>query len=347
MNKTALITGTGMDAKCLTHLLLSKKYHVFVTTRRNTIFDFKQFEDIFRQDLLKYPDSKLSVLYTDVSDAESVEACIKTILKDHQLNEIYHLAASSHVGYSYDTPVLNVHTNGMSAFYFLESIRRNSPKTRFYFAATTEMFAGNIGDEKYTEQSKFHPKTPYGCSKCLGYYWTQYFRETYGLFALSGILANHSCEYRHVSFFIKKITNGAARIALGLDKELRIGHLEWARDEFWADFGMEAAWKMLQLDSPIDMIIGNGSCKWGAEYVEHAFNYFNLKWQDFVKFDKQFLRKNEVVKLEVDPSLAIQKIGWKVNRMPFKHHIEQMCAWDYSIESGGTPQRINCFELYP
>jgi GDPmannose 4,6-dehydratase len=347
MQKTALITGKGMDARVLTEFLLAKDYHVFVAARRSTNFEFSQFTCHFDHFLKNHPKSKLSTIYIDLSDGFSIETGLKTILEKDNIDEIYHLGASSNVGFSYDTPLLNINTNGMSSFHFLENIRKLTPKTKYYFASTTEMFSGNLSDEKYTETSKLHPKTAYGISKCLGFYWTQYFRETYGLFALSGILANHSCQYRHPSFFIKKITQAAAKIALGKESSIAIGHLNWARDEFFADFAMEGAWKLLQRDTPEDMVIGNGDTKWGEEYVNLAFGYFNLRWQDYVKFDPQFLRKNEVVKLEVNPALAIEKIGWKSNRIPFKDHIGLMCEWDHQVESGQTPIRPDVFKLFP
>jgi GDPmannose 4,6-dehydratase len=347
MPKVALITGKGMDARVLTEFLLAKDYHVYIAARRSTNFEFSQFTCYFDHFLKKYPKSKLSTIYIDLSDGFSIESGLKSILEKNQIDEIYHLGASSNVGFSYDTPLLNVNTNGMSSFHILETLRKVSPKTRYYFASTTEMYAGGVNDEKYTETSKLHPKTAYGISKCLGFYWTQYFRETYGLFALSGILANHSCQYRHPSFFIKKITQAAAKIALGQQKSCIIGHLNWARDEMWADHAMEAAYQLLQLDKPQDMVIGNGDTKWGEEYVQLAFDYFNLKWQDHIEYDAKFLRKNEVVKLEVNPALAIEKIGWKCNRLPFKTHIELMCDWDYKVESGLNPIRPNIFEIYP
>jgi len=348
MDKIALLTGFGMDVKTLTHFLLSKDYHVFIATRRNTILQSNDVLAFYENDLLKYPNSKLSVLNIDVSDSSSVRTCIENILKQSgRLDEIYHLAASSLVSYSYEAPLLNIETNGISVFHFLESIRLLTPLTKVYYAASTEMFAGHESDEKYTEKSNFYPKTVYGCSKILGFDLTRYFRETYGIFALSGILANHSNQYRHHSFFIRKLTQHAAKIALGKTKELRIGHLHWARDEFWADFGMEAAWKLLQLEKPQDVIIGNGNTHWGDEYVQLAFDYFNLKWQDYIVFDKQFLRKNEVIKLEVDSSKAQQLIEWRPSRLPFKKHIELMCQYDYLLENGETPKRPNVFEIFP
>jgi GDPmannose 4,6-dehydratase len=347
MQKVALLTGKGMDVRVLTEFLLSKNYHVYIAARRSTNFEFSQFTCHFDHYLKLYPSSKLSTIYIDLSDGFSIEQGMKTILVQNQIDEIYHLGAASNVGFSYDTPLLNINTNGMSAFHFLESIKTLTPKTKFYFASTTEMYAGNVEDEKYDEQSKFCPKTAYGISKCLGFYWTQYFRETFGIFALSGILANHSCQYRHPSFFIKKITQAAAKIALGQQKSCAIGHLNWARDEMWADHAMEAAYQLLQLNEPQDMVIGNGNTKWGEEYVQLAFDYFNLKWQDHITFDEKFLRKNEVVKLEVNPALAIEKIGWKPNRMPFKDHIGLMCEWDKQVESGQTPIRPDVFKLFP
>jgi GDPmannose 4,6-dehydratase len=348
MQKIAIVTGGGMDSKTITHLLLSKNYHVCLCTRRNTTLEIEDFDSLFKEDLLKYPNSRFSKFYIDVSDGGSVRTCLEHILKEiGQIDEIYHLAASSLVSYSYETPLLNINTNGVSVLYFLDILRQISPKTKFYFAASTEMFAGNRDDGRYTEKSRFYPKTPYGCSKVLGFDLTRYFRETYGLFCLSGILANHSNQYRHNSFFIRKLTQTVSKIVLGKEKELRIGHLDWARDEFWSDFGMEAAWNLLQLDKPEDIIIGNGNTKWGEEYVDLAFSHFNLKWQDYVKFDSKFLRKNEVVRLEVDSTKAQNLINWRPNRIPFKDHISLMCDFDYQLESGQKPIRPDVFSLYP
>ncbi len=347
MSKTALITGFGMDAKTLTHFLLEKKYHVFIATRRNTILGFENIKKFFIDDLKSSPESKLSVLYVDIGDGGSVRSCMEAILKEGQLDEVYHLAASSLVSYSYDAPLLNIQTNGISVLHFLDTIKQLSLKTKFYFAASTEMFSGNVNDEKYTEQSKFYPKTVYGCSKVLGFDLTRYFRETYGLFCLSGILSNHSNIYRTPSFFIRKLTQTTARIATGKTNELRIGHLNWARDEFWSDFGMEAAWKLLQLDKPQDIIIGNGCTRWGQEYVDLVFKYFNLDIKKYLVFDSQFLRKNEVVKLEVNSSLAQNIIEWKSNRMSFEDHISLMCEYDLKLEMGECPIRPNVFKLYP
>lgn len=347
-NRVALISGFGMDAKTLTHLLLSKNYHVFLATRRNTILEIENIKQLFSDDLNQYPDAKISTLYVDICDGGSVRSCIEKVLSTAgKLDELYHLAASSLVSYSYEAPLLNIETNGVSVLHFLDVIRQISNKTKMYFAASTEMYAGNVNDEKYTEKSNFYPKTAYGCSKVLGFDLTRYFRETYGLFCLSGILANHSNIYRTPSFFIRKLTQTSAKIVTGKVEKLKIGHLNWARDEFWADFGMEAAWKLLQLDSPQDTIIGNGSPRWGEEYVDLVFNYFNLNRSEHLAFDPQFLRKNEVVKLEVDPSLAIKTIDWRANRMPFKNHLELMCKYDYELESGQKPIRPDVFKLYP
>ncbi len=345
--KIAMLTGFGMDVKCLTHFLLEKNYTVIVVTRRTTNFEPINDRNIFNKDLENNPESKLHFEYMDVSDQGSVESTIDKVIKEHgKIDEFYHLAASSHVGYSYDTAIMNIQTNGMSAFFILDHLRKKSPNTKYYFAATTELYSGNIKDDQYSEESPFHPKTPYACSKALGFYWTQYFREAYGTFACSGILGNHSSCERHNSFFIKKLTQTAAKIALGKEKELRIGHLNWARDEFWSDFGVEAMWKMLQLNEPQDFMIANGNCKWGQEYVDFVFNYFNLDKSKLI-FDAQFLRRNEVTKLEVNPSKAVKMLGWKVNRMPFNDHLRLMCDWDFKVESGLIPTRPDVFKLYP
>jgi len=165
------------------------------------------------------------------------------------------------------------------------------------------------------------------------------------MFCCYGILFNHSNTYRSKDFVVRKITNAAAKIALGKQSELKLGHLEWARDEHWSDFGCEAMWKILQLDKPENFVVGNGETHWGEEYVDLAFKYFNLDWKKYVKFDDNLKRPNEVVRLIADSTKAQQLIGWKPNRISFDTHINLMCKFDYELENGGTPSRPDIFEI--
>ena len=346
MNNIALITGAnGMDAKTLTHLLLSKNYKVILTYRRNTYFDEEKIKSIFASDLIKYPKSELHLQVCDIACHDSVRNCVKSVLKEHsRIDELYLLAANSHVGESFKNKELSIQTNGMSVYYFLETLKQFSPKTRTYFAATSEL-VGGMDSGAYNENHPWNPRSPYAIGKALGARWINFYRDSLdsGMFCCYGILFNHSNTYRSKDFVIRKITNTAAKIALGKEKVLKLGHLEWARDEHWSDYGCEAMWKMLQLDKPENFVVGNEVTHWGEEYVEAAFGYFNLKWQDYVQFDDSLKRPNEVVRLIADATKAKEKLGWIPNRMSFNTHIKLMCGYDYAFENGDNPIRPNIF----
>jgi len=348
MNNIALITGAnGMDAKTLTHLLLSKDYKVILTYRRNTYFDEDKIRAIFSNDLNKYPKSELHLQVCDIACQDSVRNCIKSVLKEHsRIDELYLLAANSHVGESFKNKELSIQTNGMSVYYFLEALKQFSPKTRTYFAATSEL-VGGVEHGAYSENEPWNPRSPYAIGKALGARWINFYRDSLdsGLFCCYGILFNHSNTYRSKDFVIRKITNTAAKIALGKETELKLGHLHWARDEHWSDFGCEAMWKMLQLEKPENFVVGNGITHWGEEYVEAAFGHFNLNWKDYVKFDDGLKRPNEVVKLVADSNKAQDKIDWKPCRIPFDLHIKLMCDYDYALESGNPTVRPDIFEI--
>lgn len=348
MNNIAVITGSnGMDAKTLTHFLLSKGYKVILTYRRNSFFDEGNIKKHFIKDLMDNPNAELHLEVCDISCQNSVVECIKSILKRHsRIDELYLLAANSHVGESFKNKELSIQTNGMSVYYFLECLKNNSPKTKTYFAATSELVGGTESGA-FNENDKWNPKSPYAIGKALGARWIDFYRNSIdsNLFCCYGILFNHSNIYRSKDFAIRKITNTAAKIALGKEKELKLGHLEWARDEHWSDFGCEAMWKMLQLKSPENFVVGNGETHWGEEYVENAFSFFNINWRDYVKFDDSLKRPNEVVRLIADPINAKEKLGWIQNRISFKTHINLMCKYDYELESGMNPERPNVFSL--
>ena len=345
-NNTALITGAnGMDAKTLTHFLLNKGYKVILTYRRNSYFDEANIKKLFAQDLQDNPTAQLECEVCDISCQNSVTECVKSTLQRHsRIDELYHLAAMSHVGNSFKMKELSIITNGHSHYYFLEALKNLSKTTKYYGAMTSEL-AGGAVDVAFNENSVWDPRSPYSIGKALGGYWINFYKNSTDcdMFVCYGILGNHSNTYRSKDFISRKITNTAAKISLGKINELTLGHLQWARDEHWSDFGVEMMWKMLQLDTPENFVIGNGNCHWGEEYVKHAFDYFNLNWKEYVKFDNSFKRPNEVVKLVMDGSKAQKMLGWIPNRIQFKTHISMMCKYDYELESGMIPTRPNVF----
>lgn len=347
--KLALITGTGMDSKTLTHLLLSKGYFVIMTYRRNAQQILEDVQNIFSDDLKQYPNSRLGFEFMDITDLSSVRGAIKRILeKYNQIDEVYSLAAMSHVGDSFINAEYTLKATGISVYYLLECVREFCPKAHFYQASTSEMFGGNPESDPFTEKSPLDLRSPYSIAKALGYHWVKYYRQTHNIFACSGFLFNHSNTYRGINFYVRKLTNTAAKIVLGKEKELICGNLDHWRDEHYADFGVEMMWKMVNNPlGPKDYVICNNKCNHGTDYLKEVFGYFNLNWEKYIKFDTKFTRPNEVVKLVGCSDLATRELGWKPQRMSFKDHIKIMCDWDYELESGRTPKRKNVFELYP
>jgi len=341
--KIALVIGiSGMDGESISHLLLSKNYKVIGTYRKNTQLNLEDLVSSYP------PNSDINLEYCDISDFNSVKILFENVLNKHsKIDEVYLLAAQSHVGNSFSSAETTVITNGMSVFSFLENIRNLTPKTRLYFAATSELLGGDPSRCPFNEKSEYECRSPYSIGKELGTRWIKYFNQTYGIYACYGILFNHSNCSRGKSFYIRRVTNSAARIALGKQKELYLGNLNFYRDEHWSDFGTEAMWKMLQLENPETLVVCRGKCFHGEEFLDEAFGYFNLDWKKYVKIEKSIFRPNEVVKLVGDPTKAIQKIGWRPDRMSFKNHISLMCENDVKLEQGLTPKRPDVFNLFP
>lgn len=347
MNKIALITGaSGMDAKTLTHFLLKKDYHVILTHRVNSSLDLDSINKLFIKDLEDNPSAKLSFCPCDITDHNSIDQTINGIIIKHgKIDELYLLAAMSHVGNSYLQPEFSIAANGQSVFCFLETLRKVSIKTKVFLAATSELVNNPNSAIILNESTPWKPVNPYAIGKALGAFWVNYFRTAYGMFACYAIFSSHSNIYRSKDFVIRKITNTAARIALDMTNKIKLSHLDWKRDEFFADFGVEAAWKMLQLNVPTDLVLGNGETRTGEEYVGLAFNYFGLNWENHMVFDSSFKRPNQSKEVITDPSLAVEKIGWIKNRISFKRHIEIMCKFDYELESGLEPVRCDIFKI--
>jgi len=341
MNKVALIIGiSGMDGESAAHFLLSKGYKVIGTYRKNTQLNLDEVSGQY--------DGRVEFDYCEITDFGSVHSLIERVLTKHgRLDEVYLLAAQSHVGHSFIEKGSTVITNGMSAYNFLESLLQLSPKTRLYFAATSELLGGDPSKCPFDESSEFECRSPYSIGKELGTRWIKYYRQTHGMYACYGVLFNHSNQSRSRSFFIRKLTNAAARIYLGKESSISFGNLSFARDEHWSDFGIEMMWKMLQLDEPDTFLICRGHATTGEEFLDMAFGNFYLNWRDYVKTDETLFRPNEVVKLVGNPQKAIDKLGWRPDRMSIKDHMRLMCQYDYDLESGLKPKRPDVFALFP
>lgn len=336
--KKALVFGiNSMDGRTLTHILLAKGYQVVGTFRRNTLNLKDDIVPLFGVG------AALSFEYCDVSDGGSVK---ELITKHADAVEAYLLAAQSHVGFSFASEEVSILTNGQSALHVLKNVHALAPKMRVYFAATSELLGGDNPEVPYNEDSPYDCRSPYSIGKELGTRWVKYYRQM-GVFACYGVLFNHSCVYRSPDFFVRRVTQAAARIALGKQDKLTLGFLGFSRDEHWADFGCEMMWKMLQRDAPQDYVIANGVTHSGEEFLSLAFDHFGLRWQDHVVVDQSRFRPNEVVKLIGDSSRAQRDLGWRTNRIPFKDHIDLMCRWDHSLECGEKPVRPDVFALYP
>lgn len=343
MTKLALVTGiSGMDGEALTDILLSKGYTVIGTYRKTAALNLDAIRAGHKND------PNLHLEHCDITDGQSIKALLTTVLERHgRLDEVYLLAAQSHVGLSFTSAESTVLTDGMSVFHFLENLRTLAPKVRVYFAATSELLGGDPANCPFDETSPYECRSPYAIGKELGTRWIRYYQQTYDMFATYALLFNHSNTSRNLSFYIRRVTNGAARIALGKQSSLSLGSCGFYRDEHWSDFGCEMMWKMLQLDAPDTFVICRGECFHGEQFLDAAFGYFNLNWRKHVTLDPARLRPNEVVKLVGNPTKAVEKLGWQPRRMSFRDHVSLMCAHDWKTEHGEQPSRPDVFKLYP
>lgn len=336
MSKKAIVFGiNGMDARTITFLLLEKGYEVVGTYRRNTLNLSDEIHKLYDFN------PKLSFEYCDIND---VNSCQKLMAKHQDTNEIYLLAWQSHVGLSFSSPEISKE-NGQSVYNILENVKNFCPAARTYFAATSELFGGDNPEKPYNEESPFDCRSPYSLAKEVGVRWVKYYRQM-GLFVCYGILFNHSNQFRSKDFYVRRVTNAAARIYAGKQDELQLGFLDFYRDEHWSDFGCEMMWKMLQNETPKDYVIATGETHHGEEYLDLSFGYFGLDWKNYVKIDKDRFRPNEVVKLIGDSSMAQRELGWRPSRMPFKDHIALMAQYDYDLEVGRDPVRPDVFKIY-
>ena len=298
MAKRALITGvTGQDGSYLAELLLEKGYEVYGVIRRLSA------SNSWRIDHLT---DRITLIQADLLDQLSL---IKAVERADP-HEFYNLAAMSFVPASWDQPMLTGEFNSQGVTRTLEAIRRVNPKIRFYQASSSEMF-GRVREVPQTEKTPFYPRSPYGVSKVFGHYITVNYRESYDLFACSGILFNHESPRRGLEFVTRKVTDGVARIKLGLADHLALGNLDACRDWGFAGDYVRAMWLMLQQDTPDDYVVSMGVAHSVKDLVDEAFTHVGLDWHKFVRTDPRFLRPAEVDHLIGDSSAARQRLGWQ------------------------------------
>ena len=311
---TALITGvTGQDGSYLAELLLEKGYEVVGVVRRTSHDSYERIGHLL---------DRLTVVPADLLDQHS----LTSVIRDVRPAEVYNLAAQSFVPTSWSQPVLTGEFTALGVTRILEAIRLGHPEARFYQASSSEMF-GKVQESPQRERTPFYPRSPYGVAKVYGHSITVNYRESYGLYAVSGILFNHESPRRGLEFVTRKVTYGAARIKRGLDRELRLGNLDAQRDWGFAGDYVDAMWRMLQQPAPDDYVVGTGAMHAVRDLVEIAFERVGLDWREFVKVDPAFVRPAEVDHLLADATKARQVLGWKPT-VDFEHLVRMMVDAD-------------------
>jgi GDPmannose 4,6-dehydratase len=293
----ALVTGvTGQDGSYLAELLLAKGYEVVGVVRRTSHHSYERIEHLL---------GRIEVVAADLLDQHS----LTVVIGDAKPDEVYNLAAQSYVPTSWSQPVLTGEFTALGVTRILEAIRLAHPRARFYQASSSEMF-GKVTETPQRETTAFYPRSPYGVAKVYGHWITVNYRESYGLYAVSGILFNHESPRRGMEFVTRKVTDGVARIKLGRATELRLGNLDARRDWGFAGDYVDAMWRMLQQPEPRDYVIGTGVTHSVRDLVEVAFRHAGLDWRDWVKVDPAFIRPAEVDVLQADPTRAQRELGW-------------------------------------
>jgi len=312
--KTAVITGvTGQDGSYLAELLLSKGYEVIGVVRRTSHDSYERIGHLL---------DRVHVVAADLLDQHS----LTTVIRDAKPDEVYNLAAQSFVPTSWSQPVLTGEFTALGVTRLLEAIRLAHPQARFYQASSSEMF-GKVVETPQRESTPFYPRSPYGVAKVYGHWITVNYRESYGLYAVSGILFNHESPRRGLEFVTRKVTDGVARIKLGKAKELRLGNLDSGRDWGFAGDYVDAMWRMLQQQKPIDYVVGTGTMHTVRDLCAAAFAHAGLDWQQYVKIDPKFVRPAEVDVLRADASRARKELGW-TPKVGFEQLVQMMVDAD-------------------
>ncbi|MBX3396158.1 MAG: GDP-mannose 4,6-dehydratase [Phycisphaerae bacterium] len=324
MSKRAFITGiTGQDGSYLAEWLLSKGYEVHGLIRRSSTFSTDRIEHLYQDPHVA--GVRLMLHYGDLTDGTSLSRLIDEIAPD----EVYNLAAQSHVRVSFDQPVYTADTDGLGTLRLLEAIRDVGAKPKFYQASSSEMF-GMVREVPQRETTPFHPRSPYGCSKAFAHWQTVNYREAYNLFACCGILFNHESPRRGETFVTRKITRGATRIKEGLQEKLYLGNLEARRDWGFAGDFVRAMWLMLQQDEPDDYVIATGETHSVREFVDEAFGLLGLDPARHVEKDPRYLRPTEVDELQGDSSKAREQLGWAPT-VAFRDLVRMMVDHDWRL----------------
>lgn len=300
---TALITGiTGQDGSYLAELLLEKGYEVHGLIRRASTFNTSRIDHLFKDP--HEPNNKLHLHYGDITDSSGITNLLREIAPD----EVYNLAAQSHVMVSFTMPTYTAQVDAVGAVALLEAIRSSKLQTKFYQASTSELFGSTPPPQN--ELSSFHPRSPYAAAKLYAYWTTVNYRDAYGLHATNGILFNHESPRRGETFVTRKITRAVARIASGSNEKLYLGNLDAIRDWGYAKEYVESMWLMLQAEKPDDYVVATGIGATVRQFCEEPFSHANLDWQKYVVEDPRYLRPNEVNALVGDPTKAKRLLGW-------------------------------------
>jgi GDPmannose 4,6-dehydratase len=324
--RRALITGiTGQDGSYLAELLLAKGYEVHGLVRRASTFNTERIEHLYQDP--HEAGTRLFLHYGDLTDGTSLMNLVLSIEPD----EIYNLAAQSHVRVSFDQPLFTADVDALGTLRILEAARqlKRHHDVRVYQASSSEMF-GQAAEVPQRETTPFHPRSPYACAKVFSFHQTVNYREAYGLHASNGILFNHESPWRGETFVTRKITRGATRIREGLQQKLFLGNLDARRDWGYAKDYVEAMWLMLQQDEPDDYVIATGETHSVREFLELTFDHLDLRWQDHVAVDPRYLRPTEVDLLLGDASKARERLGWQPHTT-FRELVALMVEYDWSI----------------
>ena len=318
-----LITGiTGQDGYYLTKFLLEKDYEVHGTIRRSSTFNTSRIEDLISE---YSNEGRLKLYYSDLLDSSS----LNTLISNIRPNEIYNLAAQSHVAVSFENPVFTTQTGTLGSISILEAVRSLDHEIKFYQASSSEMYGGGT-KELLNEETTFDPKSPYAASKVFAHNITKIYRDSYNLFCANGILFNHESPFRGETFVTRKITRAIGRIVLELQTKLTLGNLDASRDWGFAGDYVEAMWMMLQHDVPDDWVIATGETHTVREFAELAFSHVNLNWEDYVSTSEKYFRPNEVDYLLGDSSKAKEKLGWSP-KTSFEDLVKMMVDYDLDL----------------
>jgi GDPmannose 4,6-dehydratase len=315
-----MISGiTGQDGSYLAELLLAKGYEVIGVVRRTSHHSFERIEHLL---------DRIRLVHADLLDQHSLTMAVSEVQPD----EVYNLAAQSYVPTSFAQPVLTGEFTALGVTRILEAIRLGCPRARFYQASSSEMF-GKAVESPQNERTPFHPRSPYGVAKVYGHWITVNYRESYGLYAVSGILFNHESPRRGMEFVSRRVTDGVARITHGRTRTLRLGNLEARRDWGYAGDYVDAMWRMLQQPEPRDYVIGTGITHRVMDLVEAAFQHVGLDWREHVEVDPALMRPAEVDVLQADASLAQRELGWRPT-VSFRELVAMMV--DADVERVGS-----------